>query len=306
MNNSSSIAFFGPHGHDFTEIYSLIKSYSGKKIVCIPNAGNAGDAFINLGMYHLLKSTGIEWEIGSRDGFYPNRVIVHSGGGSLIDEYPNAGTFIQRNHEICHAFILLPHTIRGHIDLLRNLSSNCHIFAREKNSFNFIEEHAIGGANKYIGHDMAFILEDSVIKNESFDLQFLLHKDIRYAWLNAYLRILVSRICNKSLSAIRIDSESTEVPIPSNNNDLSMLFSSGHLFGTHMYMSPGTCASTAKIFRLILRMFDVIETNRLHIAIMSAIFGLNVTMRDNSYGKNRDVFIHSMDGIFPKVNFIEA
>lgn len=306
MNHSNSSTYIGPHGHDYSEIYRLIKSFSGQTIVCIPNAGNAGDAFINLGMYQLLEATGVEWEIGLRDLSYPNRVIVHSGGGSLVDEYPGADAFIQRNHAICHALILLPHTVRGHIRLLQSLSSNCHLFARERNSFNFIKEHAIGGARTYIGHDMAFVLEKSMINKLPISIRFLLHKDIIFSWPITIIKIMLTRIYTKKLSVIRIDSESTDLAIPHKNFDLSTLFSSGHLFGTSLYMSPGSCASTAKAFSIILQVFDIIETNRLHVAIMSAIFGSTVTMRDNSYGKNRDVFLHSINDYFYNVNFVEV
>jgi hypothetical protein len=41
----------------------------------------------------------------------------------------------------------------------------------------------------------------------------------------------------------------------------------------------------------------------LHIGIMSAMLGKQVLFSDNSYGKNADVFVHSMCGRFSNVQW---
>ena len=63
------------------------------------------------------------------------------------------------------------------------------------------------------------------------------------------------------------------------------------------------CATTAKILQLILERASLVETNRLHIAVLSAVLGRNLVMRDNSYGKNRGVYDHSMKDVFPDIAF---
>lgn len=304
MNYDSKLTYIGPHGHDYSDAFNLIRQYCNYKVVCIPNAGNAGDSLINLGMYHLLSATGVDWEVGSRELSYPGRVIIHSGGGSLIDEYDRAGDFIERNHKICRALIVLPHTIRGHSDLFNSLGENCYIFARENKSYSFLVNNTKSGANILLSHDLAFILDNSTISQTNIDFGFFFQKGIAPYWIRSIFRIIISRIHTNMLSVIRTDSESTEYHSPMSNFDLSNIFSSGHLKNTKHYMSPESCASTAKIIGLIVKIFSIVSTNRLHIAIISAILGRTVVMRDNSYGKNNDVFMRSIKDYFPNVEFV--
>lgn len=55
-----------------------------------------------------------------------------------------------------------------------------------------------------------------------------------------------------------------------------------------------------------MRQFHQIETNRLHIAVLGAILGIPVTMLDNSYGKNQDVYDASIKDYFSNVTFQSA
>lgn len=97
-----------PRGHDHTELAQVLRSFAEERVVFVANPGNAGDALINLGMYALFRRLGVTWEAGTISGSCPDRVVIFSGGGVLIDLYPNADVFFRRNHPVCKALILLP------------------------------------------------------------------------------------------------------------------------------------------------------------------------------------------------------
>ena len=49
--------------------------------------------------------------------------------------------------------------------------------------------------------------------------------------------------------------------------------------------------------------FEQVNTNRLHIAILSALLGKSVNFYANSYGKNHAVYEHSMAQRFSNVKW---
>lgn len=296
-------ALIGPAGHDYTELANLLKSFGDEPLVFVPNPGNAGDAVINLGMYELFNDLGVKWEYGSYEKNYPGRAIVFSGGGALVDIYPHADNFFRRNHPVCKSLILLPHTVQGYADLVEEMDSRCHLFAREKQSYAFLSAHNKRGAHVYQSHDLAFYLSDRRIAAKPWDWGFLSHPTIRKSWLKMAAKIWFSHLKSPKLNVIRADVEATSTPVPKENFDLSMMFASGHLRSTRMFMNPGVCASTTKAMRMLLRSFSRVSTNRLHIAILSAISGKPVTMMDNAYGKNKNIYDHSIRGFYDQVTF---
>ena len=63
----------------------------------------------------------------------------------------------------------------------------------------------------------------------------------------------------------------------------------------------GFARLAARDFLAIADRYDEIRTNRLHVAIAGALLGKRVFMHDNSYGKNRAVWEHSLAGRFPDI-----
>ncbi|WP_164885805.1 polysaccharide pyruvyl transferase family protein [Paenirhodobacter populi] len=297
----------GPHGHDYAKLATLLRSFGDEKVVFVANPGNAGDALINLGMYAFFDHIGLQWESGQLGATYPDRIVIYSGGGALLDIYPNGDAFFLRNHPVCKALVLLPHTVRGYAGMLADMDERCHLFAREAETLTYLREHA-QRAHVHYGHDMAFFLSDQTIAEMNWDRQFLLRPEIRVSWPKMMLKILATlKLRDPVLHILRGDAEATGASIPAYNYDLSELFSSGHLLNDPGgYMTPGICASTIKALRLLLRSARQVETNRLHMTVLSAIVGTPVTMMDNSYGKNRGIYERSIRDYFPAVTFEPA
>lgn len=86
------------------------------------------------------------------------RVLLVGAGGNLVPAY---GSIRQALIEYAHrapTVIVLPHTIRGHEDVLARLGDHVHIFCRDIESFEHTSRTA-GTPHVYLGHDMAFHLD---------------------------------------------------------------------------------------------------------------------------------------------------
>lgn len=282
-----------PNGHDFTEVAACLRQFDGQELVFVPNPGNAGDAIINLGMYRLFDRLGVRYVTGSQNQDYPGRVVVCSGGGALVDLYPDSHLFYERNHKNCAALILLPHTVRAHGTLIAEMGSNCFVFAREKNSMAYLERHA-KSAHIGLAHDMAFFLGASDIKAMHWHPGQLRRLGLLVPWIVMYLKFQRERRVRgeTALVCVRNDVEETAVRPDGRVFDLSSLFATGE-------MSRESCENIAKIFYAVTRLFDKVITNRLHVGIMATIMGMNVDFHDNNYGKNSDIYHHSINNYFP-------
>ncbi len=273
-----------------------------KRFIYIPNRGNAGDAFLTHATYQLFRRLGLSYDIGSLSEQHPRETIICGGGGNLIPAYTDIATFIKRNKDVWHEFILLPHTVRGHPELLRSLDSNCYIFCREEPSLAFVKSHAIR-ANVLSANDMAFHWHpEETIRSASelwrkrpADAVRRYCGDIRLWWQDRSSRAIRT---TKSLNAFRTDVEKTTLPLPSDNVDISRMYAVPNLTPSN------TLSVTYRMMKLI-GAFDLINTNRLHVGIMAALMGKEVNLYDNNYGKNRDVFQYSLH-TFSKVNWCES
>lgn len=295
----------GPHGHGYGHIAQALRDCGNEPIVYVPNPGNAGDALIALGTYILFEKLGIRWERGEPRGVYPGRAVVYGGGGSLIGLYPNSINFLKSNHRVCRRLILLPHTIRAFGDEISAMDDRCVLFARDLESHDYASGFA-RGARIDIGHDMAFMISRQDLVSRRFDLDFLSRPEIRLAWLKMVTKVIWHlKVRDSRLQAMRGDREAPpDTDLPEANFDLSAMFSTGHLMGvSESHMSPSICATTAKILQIILERASIVDTNRLHIAVLSALLGRNLIMRDNSYGKNSGVYDHSMKDFFQGIDF---
>lgn len=280
----------------------FLRQLGRRRFIFVPNPGNAGDAFLAHATYQMFGRLGLSYEIGKTSEQYPGQTIVCGGGGNLIPAYADIATFIKRNKDVWHEFILLPHTVRGHPELLRSLDSNCYIFCREEPSLAFVKSHAIR-ANVLSANDMAFHWHpEETIRSASelwrrrpADAVRRYCGDIRLWWQDRSSRAIRN---TKSLNAFRTDVEKTTLPLPSDNVDISRMYAVPDLTPSN------TLWVTYRMMKLI-RKFDAINTNRLHIGIMSALMGKEVNLYDNNYGKNRDVFRYSLH-TFSKVNWCES
>lgn len=285
-----------------------------------PNPGNAGDSAIAMATYECFESLGISYRCVEWNEAFDARdkVLVYGGGGNLTI-YPHARAFIQRHHAVVKRLVLLPHTIHGHEDLLGQLGANVDIFCREQWSLEWVRKHT-SGPNVYLADDMAFRLDPashlahewvgghtaavqllaglfrSGLKRVGLQTQFQGARPLRTAaslFTNAGT-LLARR--PRTLQAFRVDSERTDIALPPDNLDVSLMFD-------HGVGSPHAARCATLGMMSFLNAFDRVATNRLHVCILTALLGKEVDFYPNSYFKNEAVYMLSMRARFPNVHW---
>ena len=110
-----------------------------------------------------------------------------------------------------------------------------------------------------------------------------------YLDVNKYKRIICKGECN----VFRTDKEKSSIKIPCNNIDLSLTLIDDKKDIKEMSISMIKYISE----------YETINTNRLHVAIVSSLLGKNVNFYRNSYYKNKAMYEYSLF-IFDKTKFI--
>jgi exopolysaccharide biosynthesis predicted pyruvyltransferase EpsI len=282
-----------------------LRELQGTEFLYCPNPGNAGDVFITCASYQLLDRLGCRYRVITPDcapEAVQGRVVVYGGGGALVPLYGAAAKFITAHHERIATLIVLPHTIRGNEELLASLGRNVHLFCREVPSFEHVKRHA-GGARVDLDDDVAIHFDCERAAREAEQRFWPVVSMPRLAWRNVKRTLrgipaLVAGRADRHLTALRTDTEKTDIDLPRGNVDLSNVFNVRPL-------DPVTCLeATWRMMRFIDR-FDSVTTNRLHVCIMAALRGKRVDFLPNNYGKNRAVYEHSMARRFPNVTWRE-
>jgi len=292
-------------------IDQFFESYRGKEVFFRPNPGNAGDALIGLSAIQLLEKYGIQYKIADDSTDLTGQILFYSGGGNLTKYYSHCAKFIQKWKTRLKEFVLLPHTVNSHSELLSSLTGQVSIFCREYETYDYVRNFA-NLKSVYLTHDLAFRLnfEDELVRHNSPNIlmQISPPKTVIKALVKKVKspKFFMRRIdSSKTLNAFREDVESAGRDLPKNNIDLS------HWCNQKVEMESKAIIKESAI-RLVstINKFDRICTDRLHIAIAAAKLNKDVDFYNNSYNKNKNVYDYSMKGIFPKVvwkgNHIQA
>jgi exopolysaccharide biosynthesis predicted pyruvyltransferase EpsI len=271
-----------------------------------PNPGNAGDSLLAHVTYELFDEYNIKYQILKKQGFNPtDKILLYGGGGNLVPYYPHARNFILKYHRLVKKLIILPHSIDGNEDLLKKLDENVDIITREEVTYNHVKKNALR-TNVFLADDLGFSLnvEKILSKMPRFSLHLVnLKLPVRillqgnYTEMKHRARKLFQNENKHVLNCFRTDQEKTDIDIPSDNVDLSSIFSYG-------------VDSKEKAFYVCYRLlnfinsYEEIRTNRLHVAIAGALLGKEVKLYSNSYYKCEAVYEFSIKGRFPNVTWM--
>ncbi|WP_445371854.1 polysaccharide pyruvyl transferase family protein [Methylomonas sp. HW2-6] len=284
------------------ELCSTLKELKNYSVIrYIPNHGNAGDGLIAAAAWQLFDRLGLLSSIQVNGEISPGDVVIFSGGGNFIPEYSQARNVIEKSlQQNVSKFILLPHSIRGNEDILQKLDKRFYLFCREKESYEHAQKYATN-ANVFLTHDLVFGL-DLVQLNQRLNinwlrLQLLLHPRLLKAYLNWRQALLkIKPKSDGTMTLMRVDVEAKQAGKYPSELDISSKHSS-------YYSQRFEADLIAREFLATLDQADHIISDRLHVSIASALLGKKLTMFDNSYGKNRNVFLNSMDGRFDNLEF---
>jgi exopolysaccharide biosynthesis predicted pyruvyltransferase EpsI len=271
-----------------------------------PNPGNAGDSLLAHATYELFDEYDIKYQILKEQGFNPNdKILLYGGGGNLVPYYSHARNFILKYHRLVKKLIILPHSIDGNEDLLKELDENVDIITREEVTYNHVKKNSLM-ANVFLADDLGFSLnvEKILSKMPRFSLHLVNLKlpvkillQSNYTEIKHRARKLFQNKKKHVLNCFRTDQEKSDIDIPSDNIDLSSIFSYG-------------VDSKEKAFYVCYRLlnfinsYEEIRTNRLHVAIAGALLGKEVKLYSNSYYKCEAVYEFSIQGRFPNVTWM--
>lgn len=284
-----------------SDLVKLLRSFKNEVIVYVPNPGNAGDSFITAATYQLFADIELKFEIGDVHSKYINRIVIYGGGGNLVNEYTNAITFIMNNHDVVKVLVVLPHTINSYEEQISNLDERCHLFCREKASYDYVLSSSTK-ANVYLSHDLAInadlgrlkkIWLSNIRKWKYWKKSYRNNFRIFGVVLKLFIR---SKFSFETLNVFRNDVEKTDVLIPGNNLDASALFAMRDM------SIESSLDATCKLMTLI-GCFSAVKTNRLHVCILSLKMGKKVDFYANSYFKNKAIWEHSLKSQFPNLQW---
>lgn len=305
------------------DVPSFLRKELGEPFDYYPNPGNAGDALMAKATYDLFDRLGVPYSSKNlssllSDDYRGKRLLVFSGGGNFAEGGYNAyADILARIHRRAGRIIVLPHTIHGNARLLSQFGDNVTLICRERVSYQHVKQHA-PKARAYLAHDMALLLDvRSALAHQpryfrsmatKAGLKLLGDERARlYPTFNSYLAGLKwslgaerrSTSTTRTANLFRTDIEKTAIALPQDNLDASLAFNFG-------VTSPTMAAFTVHHLLRFLDSFDVVNTNRLHIAIAAALLGKQVNLGSNSYFKCKAVYDHSLKDFFPKVSWVGA
>lgn len=302
---------------EFYPLVNLLNTLKGEKFYYLPNPGNAGDSAIFVATLQLFDTLSLTYEIITKISHeLENKTVVIGGGGALSSGESSLAKKLYDTLLISKMVIVLPHTARNIDEVLANCDTRLSFFCRERATFSYVKNFK--QFNSFLTHDIVFLLNLEICKElptkkESIKLIYLFLKNIFFRHqlkfrIKDLIKALRARqivknhlnsISDKTvLNAFRTDSESSKIKIPYENYDISSLFQIN-------INDPALAMVSTKMMTHFLRHFNEVNTNRLHVAIISALLGKHVRFYDNSYFKCREVFLHSMLSNFENVEFIE-
>jgi exopolysaccharide biosynthesis predicted pyruvyltransferase EpsI len=290
------------------DIRRYLAQLGPEPVIFRPNRGNAGDALIALATFHLFREQDVPYRLWRHGQDYEGETLVLGGGGGLIPAYKDCAEFLAEHHRKAKRLILLPHTIAGHTELLRQLGSHVEILCRERVSYDYVREVA-RSAQVYLADDLALSMDPrAILKETPPDVTGVIgEKSFRrgLAQLNRklVLRAATSRVTSlltrnpsRVLYCVREDEERTSFEGPRMNIDLSARVS----WIPNMLCQRRIRRAGYEFLRF-LDAFDEVHTNRIHVCIASALLGKQVRLYANSYWKNRAIFEASLEGRFDNV-----
>ncbi|UGQ21723.1 polysaccharide pyruvyl transferase family protein [Brucella anthropi] len=265
------MSLYLPNGDPFL---MFLREHAQATVRFFPHSGNMGDGLITYATLKLFEHFGINYTTHRQDARFDNELVFIGGGGNMIEgRYEDVAKLIW-DHRESNKVVLLPQTIVGYDDIIKEVNNNLTIFCREETSFQHCLK--IGGYEDrvHLCHDAALYL----------DVEHFAQRKLAGSG---------------RLSAMRTDAESLGPHKVQNNIDISLAWNGD------VWTSPSFTNAAVISMAEFVSQYAEVKTDRLHVAIISALLGRSVTMHPNDYFKNRAVFEHSLQERFEKVVFVD-
>jgi hypothetical protein len=277
------------------DLAQLLDSLRSQPVWYCANPGNAGDALIASATRQLLRRFDLRVrEVRDTETVPDGQLILYGGGGNLVPAYAEAARFLARHHEKARRLVVLPHTIRGHEDLLADLGPNVTLLCRDLPSLEWVRVHAPRAVTG-LAPDLALSVRPwrLWLRAGRTLLRALATRPEARRLLTSSRRTLPGP--DGLLRVFRADLESVE----GNNRREHDL---GLLLETDVH-DPVLCDLASSLYLWKVWRSRRVATDRLHVAIAAALVGRPAELSDNTYGKNRAVWEASLSAEYPAVSF---
>lgn len=271
MPNSTDRQF---RHRDNDPLIAFLQDLSGSHVHFFPNPGNAGDGFINYATYELFREFGVTWEAHRIGDSVRRAIVIMGGGGNLVEGLYSEMADAIRRLSPHNELVVLPHTVVGYKDLIDLSREGVRFFFRERVSYESALVQRGDPERLYLSHDLTFLFDRTEMIDE-----------------------FPSKGRGKKVIA-RSDSES-RFSNASRNRDSDISLS----WNGDLWQSPKLCQHVSFSVAAYLEPTAFVDTDRLHVGILSAMLGKKVRLRANSYYKNEAVFQHSLAPFFRRVAF---
>ena len=275
----------------------MLKQFKLKKnLYYLPNQGNLGDCLIAAATYNLFDKIGLNYQILNK---IPQKkfTLIYGGGGLWTNDYQKnyqkiLNIFKSKNLEKC---IILPSSFNMCDDLLEILDERFIVYAREERSFNYLKNSSVK-SEIYLADDMVINADISELQRGVKNKYFVsknIFENIKiyrkfYLKIDKQIRKAFKKYDSFKIGYfLRDDVEKTIDNKPYNNFDLSNCKSD-------FWINKKLTYAVAKIFIDTIDKFEIIVTDRLHIAICAILLNKRVYLIDNSYGKLSAVYKYSL------------
>jgi len=268
---------------EFEDLDTAFRGLAGTPLLFVPNYGNIGDALIAAATYQAFDKHDIKFLLPSQqtEGLGD---LIYGGGGNLTGRYPEARKKIAQAKKDGMRVTILPHTIRNESMVINRLDNDDRIFCRDLNSLRWAGGRAC--SNVFLAPDMAFYLSaeqvfserSAILENSSVDL--LAQYDLISEIVNEYRAQTSGRVAY----FLRRDGERkygsiNRVPSLDPSNLVIANWEPDEVFLFTLFLLE-TCSD-----------WDLVITDRLHIAIACSLLNRPAMLLDNSYGKNASMMM---------------
>jgi len=273
------------HDSPFKQIKEL--AILGRKIIFIPNQGNLGDALICAAAVQGFEKAGVCYSVFSSVSAHDsNFVYVYGGGGNLVPYYNNCANVLRELSSAGAEVISLPLSCHGPAatEVISTFRGNLSVWARERASLEFLSLLP-GMFSCGLGHDLALNLD---LTDDRLH-QFLLFDKLAG----------LAGVGTGELVAFRGDCEAKIGRVFDANSNIDISNNFGHNskdtlgFGTS-YLDITSLFNTVSWFLSYIKLSGTVRTDRLHVAIGALLLRKKVFLSDNSYGKNKAIYDHSL------------
>lgn len=265
-----------------TDMEMFLNQFAGEQVLFVPNEGNVGDCLIFAATLDVFSKASIGVEVVDKGADFRNRTVFLGGGGNLVGLYRGMRETIEACRDQAARIILLPHTIRGNVDLIQAFDSRATIWCRDLRSFEYVGM-LNSSLDRRLAHDMAFHCDAAHLLNDPRCSAF--GPPMLQAGLDRH-RTNLDRISHLPVVRfMRTDREARSTRI---RTDLDVSRAFGRVADAESSKLAAWC------FLKTISAAKRVVTDRLHVAIACALLHKECELVDNSYNKNREIYAHSL------------